>query len=185
MDNSLHTPTTRELFAGFFTIGLTGFGGVLPLAHRMMVLQRRWLSEAEFAEVLGLGQLLPGPNIVNVAVAVGARFHGARGSLVAVGGLLLAPMIIILLLGMLYGQYRHVPLVQQVIQGLASAAAGLVMAMCLRMMVNLERRSWSVMVLLLTFVGIAILHLPLLWVLLLMLPLTLGLAWLTRQRAAQ
>lgn len=64
----------------------------------MMVLRRRWLSEADFAVMLGLGQVLPGPNIVNVAVAVGSRFHGVGGAAAAIAGLLLAPMVIVLLL---------------------------------------------------------------------------------------
>lgn len=55
MEADVRTPSRRDLFAGFFSIGLTGFGGVLPQAHRMMVLRRHWLSEADFAVVLGLG----------------------------------------------------------------------------------------------------------------------------------
>src|SRR3954470_20219404 len=72
-------PSCSELFLSFLAIGLQGFGGVLPWARRMLVEQRGWLSESEFIEVLSLAQFLPGPNIVNVSIIVGRRFHGVAG----------------------------------------------------------------------------------------------------------
>ena len=66
-----------DLFVGFLKVGLSGFGGVLPFARRMLVEQRRWLTEREFIEVLSLSQFLPGPNIVNVSIIVGSRFAAA------------------------------------------------------------------------------------------------------------
>ena len=74
-------PTTAALFLGFLSIGIIGFGGVLPWARRMMVEQRRWLTPAEFTDLLGLCQFLPGPNIVNLAVALGSRFRGLPGAI--------------------------------------------------------------------------------------------------------
>jgi len=72
-------PTIGALFAGFFSIGICGFGGVLPWARRMIVEQRRWLTAAEFTDLLALCQFLPGPNIINLSVALGSRFRGPRG----------------------------------------------------------------------------------------------------------
>lgn len=181
MNQELITPCRRDLFAGFFSVGITGFGGVLPQAHSMLVLRRRWLSEGDFAEQLGLCQVLPGPNIVNMAVAVGARFHGPSGALAAVSGLLLAPMAIVLLLASLYAHYRQLPLVAHVMHGLASAAAGLLLAMVPRLLPKLERRGWSALVVAATFCAIAVFRLPLLWVLLGTVPLALALAWWTRE----
>jgi chromate transporter len=79
-----------DLFTAFMGVGLSGFGGVLPFARRMLVDRRRWLSPAEFTEVLGLSQLLPGPNIVNVTIYVGARFAGIPGAVAAFLGLMTA-----------------------------------------------------------------------------------------------
>jgi chromate transporter len=185
MDKTLIIPRRRDLFAGFFSVGLSGFGGVLPLAHSMLVQRRRWLSEADFAEQLGLCQVLPGPNIVNMAVSVGGRFHGVAGALLAVSGLLLAPMAIVLLLAALYGRYRQLPLVEHVMHGLAAAAAGLLLAMALRLLPRMERGAWSALVALGTFAAIAWRHLPLLWVLLAALPLALWLAWITREEGGK
>lgn len=169
-------PSRRALFAGFFSIGMAGFGGVLPLAHYMLVQQRRWLSDAEFTELLSLGQLLPGPNIVNMSVVIGSRFHGAQGAVIAFTGLLLAPFCIGMLLVSLYAQYRSLPALQAVLHGLAPAATGLIFAVGLRLLGGLERRWWCWLLALLTFVGIGLLHLPLLPLLLLLLPLAVWLA---------
>ncbi len=69
-----------ELFLGFLTIGLLGFGGVAPWVRHVIVEERRWLSDKEFAEVLGVGQILPGPNTVNAAVIIGDHFQGPRSA---------------------------------------------------------------------------------------------------------
>ncbi|WP_199102033.1 chromate transporter [Aquitalea sp. ASV11] len=182
MHPSLVIPTRRQLFLGFFSIGLSGFGGVLPLAHRMLVQQRRWLNEEEFTELLGLGQILPGPNIVNMSIAIGSRFHGVAGAWLAVAGLMLAPLIIVLAMAMLYDHYQSLPDVQGTLHGLASAAAGLLLAMVLRMGQKLEVHWQAVLLAMLTFVAVGVLRWPLLPVLLALGPLSVWLA-LRRQRS--
>lgn len=123
---TLVRPTKAALFAGFFEAGITGFGGVLPVARRIVVERRRWLTGVEFTELLALCQLVPGANACNLSVALGARFHGITGALVALAGLLAAPVVIAVGLGGLYAEYGNVPWVQRGFVGLAAAAAGLV-----------------------------------------------------------
>jgi hypothetical protein len=91
MSDAPAPPTLLGLFLGFFSVGMYGFGGVLPWARRMVVEQRRWMAATEFTDILGLCQFLPGGNIMNVTIALGARFHGAAGSVVAFVGLMAAP----------------------------------------------------------------------------------------------
>src|SRR5579863_2491216 len=98
-------PGPGALFMAFLGVGLSGFGGVLPFARRMLVEKRAWLSGEAFNETLALCQTLPGPNIVNVSVVVGARFAGPAGALAAVTGLMAAPVAIVLVLASLYGRY--------------------------------------------------------------------------------
>jgi chromate transporter len=83
-------PPLSQLFLGFLFIGMYGFGGVLPWARRMAVEQKRWLTAAEFTDMLGPCQFLPGGNIMNMTIALRARFHGAAGSVVAFVGLVAA-----------------------------------------------------------------------------------------------
>lgn len=126
-------PSLGGLFWGFTRVGLSGFGGVLPFARRMLVEQARWLTAAEFNTLLGLCQFLPGPNVVNLAVCVGARYHGVRGAVVAPAGLILAPFLIVLALAFAYGAWGHLAIVQDVLRGVAAAGAGLLFATAIKM----------------------------------------------------
>ena len=103
MDKINKTVTTWDLFLGFAKIGMLGFGGIGPISHHVIVEERLWLSEEEYAAVLGMGQVLPGPNTVNAGVIIGDRYRGFRGSLACVTGIMLAPCFIVVLLAILYG----------------------------------------------------------------------------------
>jgi hypothetical protein len=96
-----------ELFLVFSALALRGSGGVLPWAQRVLVDDRGWLSREEFVEMLAFGQMLPGPNVCNVALMVGDRWFGWRGALAALGGMLAAPCVVVLSLAVLYGQGRR------------------------------------------------------------------------------
>ena len=118
-----------------------GFGGVLPWARRMVVEQKRWLSATEFTDMLGLCQFLPGGNVMNVTIALGARFHGVAG---CGGGLRRADGC---------ARWRasshwawcttvtaQLPTVRHAFAGLAAAASALVLANALRIAAPLRSR---------------------------------------------
>ena len=126
-------PDLRALFLGFSSVGLSGFGGVLPFARRMLVEERRWMTAEEFNAQLGLCQFLPGPNVINLAVVVGKRYQGALGAIVATVGLLAGPLAIVLLLALLYDAYGSLPLAQGMLRGIAAVGCGLLFAMAWRM----------------------------------------------------
>jgi chromate transporter len=154
-------PTVTGIFTGFFMVGIRGFGGVLPWARRMMIDEREWLTEAEFAEVLGLCQFLPGGNIINVSVAVGSRFRGAPGAIAALLGLMLAPVAIVIGLGAIYDQFAEQPVVRRAFAGLAAAASAFVLAASLKIAAPLRGRYLAMAITAVTFVAIAIVRLPL------------------------
>ena len=170
-------PGRWELFLRFTQVAVSGFGGVTPFARRMLVEERRWLNDEEFTDVLSLCQLLPGPNIVNIAVCVGARYHRARGAFAAFTGLMAAPFVIVLALGALYTQYGHLPAVSALFRGISAAASGLVVAMGLKMAASRRLRSVMALFAVATFVGIALLRLPLVAVLLGVAPLGVAAAF--------
>jgi chromate transporter len=178
---ALQRVTNGALFAGFLKVGLSGFGGVLPFARRMLVEQRRWLTEPEFTEVLSLSQFLPGPNIVNVAVIVGRRFQGPAGAIVAPLGLMLMPLVIVLLLAAVYAAFADVEAVRGACRGISAAASGLVLAMALRMSQPIRRTAWQVGIGAIVFAGIGLARLPMPWVLAALVPVSLGLAWWRRE----
>lgn len=170
-------PTSLQLFRGFLGIGLLGFGGVLPLARRMLVDDRRWLSPQEFADLLGLCQFLPGGNVINMSVAVGMKFRGWRGALAAILGLTAVPTAFVVVLGTIYERYTGDPHVQHVFAGLAAAAAGLLIAMAIKMLRPLLKRPAALLIVALFLVSIAVLRLPLLTTMLVLAPLSILLTW--------
>lgn len=169
--------TRSALFWGFLTVSLSGFGGVMPFARRMLVERRRWLSEGEFIDLLSLCQFLPGPNIVNVAVCVGSRFQGPVGALLGVAGLLVGPFCLVVALAWLYGRYGNLPLVSGALAGVGAAAAGLVVAMGIRMALPYIRVPRAVLFAVATFAMVALLRWPLYGALALAAPLSILAAW--------
>jgi chromate transporter len=170
-------PTKRGLFLGFLTVGLQGFGGVLPFARRMLVEQHRWLSEREFTEVLSLSQFLPGPNIVNVSIIVGNRFRGPLGSIAAALGLMLMPFVIVLALAALYARFSDLKVVSGATNGVSAAATGLIITTGFKMACTLKGIPWHIFMSALTFIAIALLRLPLLWVLAVLAPVSIAIGW--------
>ena len=173
MTGATTPPTLGGLFAGFFGAGIMGFGGVLPLARRMIVEDRRWLSGAEFNDLLALCQFLPGPNICNLSVALGARFHGVAGSVTALGGLLAAPVVVALGLGGLYARYGSLPVVQHAFMGLAAAASGLVLATALKILWPIRAAPLGLGIAGVAVLAIAVLRLPLLPTMLVLAPVSI------------
>src|SRR6516165_10828159 len=115
-------PNIAELFLAFAAISLSGFGGVLAWARRIMVEQRRWFSADQFNEAFALCAFLPGGNMVNFAVIFGARIRGPLGALAALARLLGPPMILIIAVGALYAHY-DLPALRRMLTGIAAAAA--------------------------------------------------------------
>lgn len=181
-DDRLSNPDLRTLFLGFLTVGLCGFGGVLPWARRMVVEQRRWLTAAEFTDMLALCQFLPGPNVINVSAALGLRFRGLPGAVVCFVGLMAAPMIVVILLGILFAHYRDVPAVRHGFAGLAAGASALVLATALKIAAPLRHRVDGIVIALVTLGAVAFLRLPMLPVLLVVAPLAVLVAWVMQTR---
>ena len=176
------SPGPAALFNAFLTVGLSGFGGVLPFARRMLVERRRWLDEASFNETLALCQTLPGPNIVNVSIVVGARFAGPVGALAAVTGLLGAPVALVLVLATFYGRWGNEGRAPAMLAGLGAAACGLVIATALKMAWPLVRARpiSAAPFVAVAFAAVGLARLPLVWVVLALAPLSIAVAWSRR-----
>jgi chromate transporter len=128
-----------ELFWVFTRLALQGFGGVLAVAQRELVEKERWLTNDEFLQSLSLAQVLPGPNVVNLALMMGDRFFGWRGAFAAMAGMLSLPLLIVLVLASSYEQSRHIPWVSGALHGMGVVAAGLIAATALKLLPNLRR----------------------------------------------
>jgi chromate transporter len=174
--------TKSELFFTFNRLALQGFGGVLAVAQRELVERKRWLSPQEFVEMLALSQVLPGPNVVNLALMFGDRFFGLRGALAAVSGMMAVPLVIVMALTVAYAEFSRLAVVSGALRGMGAIAAGLIIATAIRLMATLGGNRLGPPLAagfaLLTFVAIVWLHWPLIWVIAGLGTVSVGIAWL-------
>ncbi|MDT3672498.1 MAG: chromate transporter [Aromatoleum sp.] len=157
-----------ELFIVFTLLAMQGFGGVLAVAQRELVDRRRWLTREEFVDAYSLAQLLPGPNVVNLSLMLGDRFFGWRGAMAAIGGMLLLPLVVVLVLAASYNGLSDYPAVAGALRGMGAVAAGLMLAMGLKMLGALRGNVMGPVLCALlgaaSLALIAILRVPLAWV---------------------
>jgi chromate transporter len=130
----------RELFLGFLSIGARSFGGVMPWAHRVLVEERRWISQEDFTSVVGLCQFLPGPNVGNASIVLGRRWFGLKGSIVAFLGFFGLPFVWVLALAALYADFAADPMVKRVVVGVAAAGAGLFIGTAIKLAKPIARK---------------------------------------------
>jgi chromate transporter len=167
----LGRPRSRtDLFVSFTWLALQGFGGVLAVVQRELVENKRWLTQEEFVEEWAVAQIMPGPNVINLAITLGSRYFGPSGALVAVAGLIACPLLLLLALALVYTEFAANPHVAGALRGMGAVAAGLVTATGLKLMPALKKNVLGVpactVLGVLSFVAIAWLKLPLAWVLL-------------------
>ena len=165
-DDSPRAPRSlAELVRVFTRLALQGFGGVLPIAQRELVERERWLTREQFVEMLSVAQVLPGPNVVNLALMFGDRAFGWRGAVAALFGMLAAPLAVVLALTLVYARYAAHPAVAGALRGMSMVAAGLIFATGLKLLTALTKsplgRPAAFSFVALTVVGIAVLRIPL------------------------
>jgi chromate transporter len=171
----------HELFAGFLKIGLLGFGGIAPWARHVIIEERGWLTEKEFAAILGIGQILPGPNTMNAAVMIGDRFQGVAGVLLCLLGQMAMPLVIVTSLAVVYERFAAIPEVKVALVGAAAGAAGLVLGTALKMAQKIKPTPLALLVGTVAFATIGLLEWPLVPVVCGLVPLGIAAAALERR----
>lgn len=127
----------------------------------VLVERRRWLTDAEFTEAWGIAQLVPGPNVINLAVHLGDRSRGLRGVAAAFAGIIGVPTLFVLALDSLLMRWIHVDAVRRALLGLGAAAAGLVIALALKMGARFQRSPVPLVLAALGFVAAGPMRAPL------------------------
>jgi chromate transporter len=159
-----------DLFFSLTFLALQGFGGVLAVVQRELVERKRWMTREEFVEEWAVAQIMPGPNVVNLALMIGSRYFGLRGAMVALAGMLAAPLVVVLALALLHARFADHPQLAGALRGMGAVAAGLITATGLKLVPALRKHPLGVPGCLAlgvaSFIGIAVLRWPLLWVLL-------------------
>jgi chromate transporter len=173
------------LFNAFLAVSLYGVGGGggIVWARRIAVENRRWISDREFADIVSLCQFMPGPNIVGIAVCIGTKMRGAIGTIAALAGFLVIPWAIGLSLGLLCLEYAHLPVLRNILGGIAATASGLLIATGIKLLLPHRRRPAALVFAGLAYGLITFGGLPLLAVLFGLVPLSIAAAGVENTRA--
>lgn len=166
------------LFTAFLVVSMCGVGGGggIVWARRIAVENRRWITDADFADIVSLCQFMPGPNIVGIAVCVGAKLRRGIGTIAALAGFLVIPWAVGLSLGLLYLRFAHLTVLRNVLGGIAAVAAGLLIATGIRLLMQHRRRPAALVFAALAFGLVIFGRLPLLIVLFSLVPLSIAVA---------
>lgn len=159
-----------ELFWAFSRLALQGFGGVIAVAQRELVERLGWMTREDFVESLAAAQVLPGPNVINLSLMIGDKFFGLRGAFVALAGMLFFPALIVLGLAALAGHYLELPQVAGALRGMGAVSAGLIIATAVKLLPAMKASPLGMLPALLlaglAIVAIAVMRVPLIWVVL-------------------
>ena len=167
----LNRPRSKtDLFVSFTLLALQGFGGVLAVVQRVLVEEKRWMTREQFVEDWAVAQIMPGPNVVNLALMIGGRYFGLVGALAGVAGMLAAPLVVALLLAMAFGGVSDAAWAQGALRGMGAVSAGLIAAVGLKLITALKGNPMGlpvcVALAVLSFLGVGVMRWPLAWVLL-------------------
>lgn len=163
------------LIAVFFRVGITSFGGsTAAWLYRETVERRGWLDEDGFVTALTLCQVLPGANPVNLAIYVGAQLRGGIGGMVAAVGLILPPFCVILILAALYARFGTAPVAHAILGGLAAVGVGMTLSVGAKL-ARTVRKPIPVVIASVLFVTVGVLHWPMVPMVLVLAPISIGL----------
>lgn len=152
-----------DIFWSFFKIGTFTVGGgyaMIPLMQRELVERHQWITDEEFHDWVAVSQAMPGVFAVNMAASVGNRLRGLRGSVVAIVGNIMMPILFILLIALFFQSIRSNIVVERIFLGLRPAVVALVAAPVFNMAKS-AHISWSncwipvVCALLIFFLGVS------------------------------
>ncbi len=156
-------PGFREAFSAFARIGILSFGGPaaqISLMHRVLVEEKRWLSEKQYLNALSFCMLLPGPEAMQLATYAGWRLRGLSGGLMAGLLFVLPGAAIVLALAAIYALYGNVPLVGALFLGVKAAVLVIVVEALIRV-AKRALNGWEYWLIAgCAFVGIFFLSLP-------------------------
>ena len=120
-----------ELFTIFFKIGAFTIGGgyaMVPLIKEEIVGRRHWLDDSAFIDLMAISQSAPGIFAVNMAIFIGYKLRGFRGSLVCALGTIAPSLIIILAIALFFQNFKSYPIVEHIFRGIRPAVVALIAA---------------------------------------------------------
>jgi len=167
-----------SLYGVFFRLGLHSFGGgISSWVHREIVEVRRWVTEEEFVAGFALGQILPGVNSTNLTIYIGQHLRGAIGAGVTLAGLLTGPFVIVIGAGLAYRHLLQLPGLQAAMAGIAAVGVGMLVRLGVVLARRIPLRVMPASIAAATFIAVGVFKWPLVWVVLVLAPISIAAAW--------
>jgi chromate transporter len=164
-----------DLFRVFAVIGVSSFGGGLSgWIFRELVENRRWISNYDFLAGLSLARTMPGPNVVNLSIWIGHRLRGKLGAVVAAASVLAGPAVMIIVFASLYRGLGGSPLARRILLGVAAASLGISMSLGVKTFRLAARTPAYALVVGFTFFGVGVMRWPMLPVVAVAAPISIG-----------
>jgi chromate transporter len=177
MDNNAKVSLV-SLYGVFFRLGLYSFGGgISSWVHREIVAVRRWVTDEEFMAGYALGQILPGVNSTNLTIYIGQHLRGAIGAAVSLAGLLSGPFAVVIAAALAYRYLLQIPGFEAAVAGVAAVAVGMLARLGIVFVRRLRWQPMPAAIMAATVVAVGILNWPLVWVVLVLAPISIAAAW--------
>lgn len=157
------SPTLSELTNTFARIGVLSFGGPaaqISLMHRIILDEKKWVSEADYLRALSFCMLLPGPEAMQLAVWIGWKLHGEKGGLIAGSLFVLPGAFVVLALSLIYAAFGQVPLIAALFTGVQAAVIAIVVEALIRVSKRALRSREASIIAAAAFVGLFLFKLP-------------------------
>lgn len=172
-----------DVFWSFLKIGASAFGGsTQAMMHREVVERHKWVTDEAFLAGLGIAQVLPGANPVNLALYMGMKARGGLGAVVAVTAMIIPAFIIIMLMGFAYRQYSGLPITHFILGGVAAVGIGATLSVGAKVTAKLPRDVVIYAIGVAVFVAVGVLRVPMLYVVAVAVPLSIGYAYLSAKK---
>lgn len=127
-----------QLFLAFLQIGAFSFGGgyaAMPLIQAQVIDRYAWLTQKDFADLVTIAEMTPGPIAVNAATFVGNQVAGIPGALSATAGVILPSCLFVTVLAFLYTRYRNLALLQGILKSLRPAVVAMIFTAGLKILI--------------------------------------------------
>jgi chromate transporter len=156
-------PSLSELTRVSARIGCLSFGGPaaqIALMHRVILDEKKWVSEPDYLRALSFCMLLPGPEAMQLATWIGWRLHGVKGGLIAGGLFVLPGALVVLALSLIYATFGQVPLIAALFTGVQAAVIAIVIEALIRVSKRALKSREAYVIAFAAFAGLFLLKLP-------------------------
>jgi chromate transporter len=129
----------KNIFLVFFKIGTFAFGGVysmLTFFEKELVGKHKWITHEEFMESVALGQMTPGPPIINTGICIGYKLKKIKGALVTTAGQTFTGTVLAVLLAIFYVKTKDNVFIGSIMKGIGAAVVGLLLSIVYKMARN-------------------------------------------------